>query len=442
MMRAEAEMYQAQLKAAETSLDLYRQRIQDEEEMQRFDAQARNLQAGKAQTQTLPDQESTAGSPPSPVPPTATVTPATPSTPRKVGLAWWPLRLGWAPDPGLSGRALLFGGPGLQESQAPAAAAGESKPSSRNNSARTETATSGAAAAPAATGPGRKPTSALTANMDLRSLPSFLPKSKAQPKAAQPEGSDGDAIAEQARLIEEEAAELARAGAALAGGSSVVAAARAHTKQTKGRVSFADELEPRQTAPAVRPAADFGQKPESKPPATKRLSEQYRVDRERSQEEVDALRRMEEEEYQRRDAFDAKLQNLNKELKALGTAPRARKQLELDLMEQEELERRRDWERNREEREARYLMRHPDAGEQLQEYLREREKEEEAFLTQKQEQERSARELVGLGRVRRLAASFRAEPAPSADAAAAKERKSHIMTWKVKEQVVRSALLE
>jgi hypothetical protein len=46
MMKAEADMYQAQLKAAETSLSLYKQRADDDAEVSHYDQQAAALARG------------------------------------------------------------------------------------------------------------------------------------------------------------------------------------------------------------------------------------------------------------------------------------------------------------------------------------------------------------------------------------------------------------
>eukprot|EP00055_Hartaetosiga_balthica_P013271 m.67307 g.67307 ORF g.67307 m.67307 type:complete len:519 (-) comp8214_c0_seq1:23-1579(-) len=145
--------------------------------------------------------------------------------------------------------------------------------------------------------------------------------------------------------------------------------------------------------------------------------------------EHEKLRRLEEKEMERRRKFDNEhsrdLQNAAKK------SPREKSVLMvgLDRKEAEEMERRKQWERNREEREAKALMTRPDASADLEEYLEEEERKRQEWEHSRQAEEEEASALVDNGRVRKFAAMF------SHPETVSKYNKpqSHVMTWKVKE---------
>jgi hypothetical protein len=239
---------------------------------------------------------------------------------------------------------------------------------------------------------------------------------------------------EQARLIELEAAELASAVDHMRAGSGnardediVLSAAKKHARR-KPRVSFSDQ----QVVPApLNPPSKLRTKESTRPKQSgqrrRRSSEQYKVSDKARRDQLDKLRRLEDKELRRREAFDAQVATLVAEARLKPYSQRVKIDIKVDQLEQDEMERRKEWERNREEREAHYLMNAPDVGQHLEEYLAEREEQERLQQLTKAQQEEKARNLVGMGRVRRLADIFSQETGEDKD-----RKKSHVMTWKVK----------
>lgn len=144
-------------------------------------------------------------------------------------------------------------------------------------------------------------------------------------------------------------------------------------------------------------------------------------------EQLEVLRRIEQQEMDRRAQFDKKVQTMMTRIRSLPPSERVREEMELDRIEAQEVERRKEWERGREEREARYIMNHPSVGEDLEAYLAEIQAREEELQRQKQAQDDAARSLVGKGRVKQLAAAF--QEGPTRDG----RKKDHVMTWRVKD---------
>jgi len=79
---------------------------------------------------------------------------------------------------------------------------------------------------------------------------------------------------------------------------------------------------------------------------------------------------------------------------------------ELDQIELDENARRKNWEKQREEREAKYLMNRPDASKDLEAYLAEEAEKERQALEEKKKLEQQTRKMVGEGKVRQFASIF------------------------------------
>lgn len=141
------------------------------------------------------------------------------------------------------------------------------------------------------------------------------------------------------------------------------------------------------------------------------------------------FREMELREAERRAKFDAWYSAALEEVNRKPEAVRHRTMLDLDKKENAELQRRKEWERQRKEHERRALMEHPDAVRSLEEYLAEEEKKhEEEHLRQKQEEEERQRALQG--RVKKVAEIFDHQKEKN-DA----KPKDHVMTWKVRDKL-------
>jgi hypothetical protein len=137
-----------------------------------------------------------------------------------------------------------------------------------------------------------------------------------------------------------------------------------------------------------------------------RLQEMLKINPTLQQKELDRLLQLEVEEQLRRERFDDWLATEQSKIPGLPYSRRRMRQLELDQVEIDENTRRKTWEKQREEREAKYLMNRPDASKDLEAYLAEEAEKERKALEEKLLLEQQTRRMVGEGKVRQFASIF------------------------------------